>query len=98
MADESDDRRSQTRKLGADIKQFIDEVKPFTDLLPTVVKMAAFIGGALLIGYASKEHFFYDISSISVLALLIIVFISFSLLLILTVVYAFLSMLWISWI
>ena len=72
--DESEDRRSQTRKLGDDVKQLIGEVKPLTDLLPFVVKMAAFVGGALLIGYASKEHFFYDLSSISVVTLLIIVF------------------------
>jgi hypothetical protein len=60
--------------------------------------MAAFIGGSLLIGYASKEHFFYDLSSISVAALLIIIFFTFSFLLILLVMYSFLSMLWISWV
>ena len=58
MADEVDDRRFHARKLGDDVKIFIDEVKPFTDLLPFAVKIAAFMGGALLIGYASKEHFF----------------------------------------
>jgi len=57
-ADDMDYRRSRTNKIGDGIKKFKDEVKPLTDLLPFVVKMAAFIGGALLIAYASKEHFF----------------------------------------
>jgi hypothetical protein len=43
MADESDDHRSHIRKLADDVKQFIDEVKPLSDLLPLVVKLAAFI-------------------------------------------------------
>ena len=97
MADEIDDRRFHARKLGDDVKKFIDEVKLLTDLLPFVVKMAAFIGGALLIGYASKERFFYDLSSISVITLLIITFFSFSFLFILLVGYSFVSMSWISW-
>ena len=46
MADESDDHRSHARKLGDDVRQFIDEVKPFTDFLPLAVKIAAFLGGA----------------------------------------------------
>src|ERR1700730_3867953 len=97
MADESDDRRSHTRKLGDDVKKFIEEIKPLTDLLPLVVKTTAFIGGVLLIGYATKEHFFYDLSSISVITLLIIIFFTFAFLFTLLVTYSFLSMLWISW-
>jgi hypothetical protein len=97
MADESDDHRSHIRKLGDDVKQFIDEVKPLNDLLLLVVKLAAFIGGALLIGYASKERFFYDLSSISVITLLIITFFVFSFLLVLLIFYSFISMLWVSW-
>jgi hypothetical protein len=57
-ADDLDYPRSRTSKIGDDIKKFIDDLKPITDLLPLVVKMAAFIGGALLIFYASSEHFF----------------------------------------
>jgi hypothetical protein len=94
-ADDLDYRPSGTSKLGDDVKKFIDELKPLTDLLPLVVKVAAFIGGALLVGYAAKEHFFYDLSSIAAIILLFITFFSFSIILVVLVVYSFISTLWI---
>jgi hypothetical protein len=90
------DLRSRTSSLGNDLKKFIDELKSLADLLPLLVKIAAFIGGALLVGYAAKEHFFYDLSSIAAISLLFITFFAFSLILIALVIYSFLSMLWIA--
>ena len=98
MADESDDLRSRTSEFGDAVKKFIDDVKPFTELLPHAVQIAAFIGGALLVGYAVKEHFFYDLSSIAAIALLFITFFSFSLILILFIIYTFLGTMWIAWV
>jgi hypothetical protein len=65
MADEPDDRPAYTSKLGDRVKNFVDEVTSITELLSSVVTMAAFIGGILLVSYASKEHFFYDLSSVA---------------------------------
>ena len=87
-----DDHRSHIRKLADDVRQFIDEVKPLSDLLPTVVKLAAFIGGSSADWLRIKGAFFYDLSSISVMMLLIITFFSFSFLFILLVAYSFVSM------
>jgi hypothetical protein len=75
-ADGSDDPRFRTIKLGDIVKEFINQVKPFGDLLPLVMKTAALLGGILLVGYAAKEKFFYDLSSIAAISLLLITFLS----------------------
>jgi hypothetical protein len=59
-ADESDDQGSRTSKLGDVVKEIINQVKPLNDLLPLIVTAVAFLGGLLLVSYATKERFFYD--------------------------------------
>jgi hypothetical protein len=96
MTDDSGDRHSRTGKFGDDAKKFVDEVKPFTELLPRAAQIAAFMGGALLVGYAVKEHFFYDLSSIAAITLLFITFFAFSLMLIVFLIYTFLITMWMT--
>lgn len=93
--DDLDYGRSRTSKLGDEVKKFIDELKALNDVLPFVAKIAAFIGGALLVCYAAKEHFFYDVSSIAAISLLFITFFAFSLIFLVLVIYSFVSTLWI---
>lgn len=96
MVDDADGRRSSINELGKDVKSLIAGIKSITELLPLLVAIAAVTGGALMIGYASQEHFFYDLSSISAITLLIITFLTFSFIIMLLSVYSFVSMLWIS--
>ncbi|MGA7862616.1 MAG: hypothetical protein WCA23_01220 [Stellaceae bacterium] len=93
--DDLDYGRSRTSKLADEVKKFIDELKALNDVLPFVAKIAAFIGGALLVCYAAKEHFFYDVSSIAAISLLFITFFAFSLIFLVLVIYSFVSTLWI---
>jgi hypothetical protein len=56
-ADESDERRSRTRTLGDDAKTFLNELKPFTDLLPLAAKASALIGGFYLLVMQRRSIF-----------------------------------------
>jgi hypothetical protein len=96
MAGESSDRCSPTSKFGDSARKFLEEMKPFTDFLPIVGKISALIGGVLLVGYAAKEHFFYDLSSIAAISLLLLTFFIFSFIITALVAYGFISTLWLA--
>jgi hypothetical protein len=97
-ADELEDRSFRLSKLGEEATKLINDVKPFTDLVPIVMTIAAFLGGILLVGYAAKEHFFYDLSSIAALSLLFIIVFTFAFWLVITIIYGFISTVWLVWI
>jgi hypothetical protein len=59
-----------------------------------VLQIAALLGGILLVSYAAKERFFYDLSSITAISLLFLTFFTFALFLILLVGYGFISTFW----
>ena len=47
--------------------------KPISDWIAFILKIIGGIGAFLLIAYTAKEHFFYDLSSLAAISLLLLV-------------------------
>lgn len=70
------------------------DTKPISDWIALVLKIMGGIGAFLLIVYAAKEHFFYDLSSLAAISLLLLVAFAFSFLVAAAAFYAVVSMIW----
>jgi hypothetical protein len=70
------------------------DTKPISDWIALVLKIMGGIGAFLLIAYAAKEHFFYDLSSLAAISLLLLVAFAFSFLVAAAAFYAVVSMIW----
>jgi hypothetical protein len=71
------------------------DTKQISDWFALLLKMAAAFGALPLVLYAFKEHFYYDLSSLAAVGLLVLVAFAFSVLVGLAAVYGFVSMIWV---
>jgi hypothetical protein len=69
------------------------DVKQISDWLTLSLKVAGGIGGFLLVAYAARERFFYDLSSLAALSLLLLVVLLFSFLVLAASIYGTVSFL-----
>lgn len=93
----SDQASSQIPSIVAEVWDAIKKLdtKRISDWITLILKAAAGLGGFLLVAYAAKEHFFYDLSSLAAVALLLVVSVVFSFVFCTFVLYAVLSFVWV---
>lgn len=72
------------------------DTKQISDWFALLLKMAPAFGALPLVLYAFKEHFYYDLSSLAAVGLLVLVAFAFSVLLGLSALYGFVSTLWVT--
>jgi len=70
------------------------DIKLISDFVTLILKIACGLGGLLLVAYAAKEHFFYDLSSLAAASLLLLVAFAFFFLVAVATGYAVLSIIW----
>ena len=76
------------------IKVAQEQVNLLAALLGLVVKSSIGLGALIFLLYATKEHFFYDISSLSAIAILLFIACAFSMLIMVGLLYGAISSLW----
>lgn len=72
------------------------DTKQISDWMTLILKAATGFGGFVLVTYAAKEHFFYDLSSLAAVALLLVAGLAFSFLVAAAALYAALALLWVT--
>jgi hypothetical protein len=71
------------------------DVKQVSDWITLLLKITSGSGALLLVIYAAKEHFFYDLSSLAAITLLLLAVLAFSLLTAAVGLYGFWILLWV---
>lgn len=70
------------------------DVKLISDWITLLLKIGGGIGALLLVAYAAKEHFFYDLTSFATVSLLLLMALAFSFLVIAASLYSAVSFVW----
>jgi hypothetical protein len=96
MPDTSDkaiERRPLIVEVWEAVKKF--DTKQISDWITLLLKIMGGYGAFLLIAYSAQEHFFYDLSSLAAVSLLLLVAFGFSFLIAALVLYAVVGLMWV---
>ena len=93
MSDNAIERPSSIVQAWETIKKL--DTKKISDWITLFLKIMGGCGAFLLFAYSAKEHFFYDLSSLAAVSLLLLVAFGFSLLLVAGALYGAVSLIWI---